>query len=163
MSSETASRRQQLERIAWLLDNSIRIPFTQRRIGLDSLIGLIPGIGDAIGGILSSWILFQGMRLKVPFFTLLRMIMNVAIEVVIGFIPFFGDLFDMGWKANYRNVQLLSDYLDRPVETARGSLVLMVIVLVALMVIGVATVWGGIVLFSLVFAWIGQLWSQWPG
>ncbi|MFK8031521.1 MAG: DUF4112 domain-containing protein [Gammaproteobacteria bacterium] len=158
-SLAAAKRRKQLERIAWVLDNSIPIPFTQRRIGLDSLIGLVPGVGDAIGGLLSTWILFQGMRLKVPFFTLMRMIMNVAIEVVLGFIPFVGDLFDMGWKANHRNVQLLSDYLDRPVATARGSLLLMVLLLVALLVVGVATVWAGVWLFSMVFGWIGQIWA----
>lgn len=159
MNEEALKRRQRLEQLAWLLDNSIRIPLTKRRIGLDSLIGLVPGIGDAVGGLMSTWILFQGMRLKVPLFTLMQMIMNVAIEVVIGFIPFVGDLFDMGWKANHRNVRLLSSYLDRPVETARGSLILMVIVLLGLMVVGIATVWGGILLFGQVFGWVSQLWS----
>lgn len=163
MSSDASNRRQQLERVAWVLDNSIRIPFTQRRIGVDSLIGLVPGVGDAIGGLLSTWILFQGMRLKVPFFTLMHMIMNVALEVVLGFIPLVGDLFDMGWKANQRNVQLLSDYVDKPVATARGSLLLMVLVLVALTAVGVATVWVGVWLLSAVLGWIVQLWGQWPG
>lgn len=150
-------RRQHLEQLAWLLDNSIRVPFTKRRIGLDSLIGLVPGIGDAVGGVMSTWILFQGMRLKVPWFTLLHMIMNVALEVVLGFIPFLGDLFDMGWKANHRNVKLLSSYLDRPVETARGSLALMVLVLLGLLVVGIVTVWCGVLLFGFVLDWIGQL------
>ncbi len=158
MTDEAAAKRKQhLEQLAWLLDNSIRIPFTKRRIGLDSLVGLVPGIGDAVGGLLSTWILFQGMRLRVSWFTLIQMIMNVAIEVVVGFIPLLGDLFDMGWKANHRNVQLLSSYLDRPVETARGSLILMALILLALLVVGVATVWGGVMLFGLIIGWIGQL------
>lgn len=151
-------RRRRLERVAWLLDNSIRIPFTSRRIGLDSLIGLVPGVGDAVGGVLSTWILLQGVQLKVPVLTFARMIFNIAIEIFVGFIPFLGDLFDMGWKANHRNVQLLSDYLDRPVETARGSVVIMLLLLVILTLIGVATLWGGWLLFGLVFDGIGFLW-----
>ncbi len=163
MSAEPASRRKHLERLAWLLDNSIRLPLTNRRIGLDSLIGLIPGIGDAIGGLLSTWILYQGMQLKVPWFTFMRMVVNVAIEVVVGFVPLVGDAFDMGWKANHRNVELLSDYLDRPVETARSSTALMLGVLLLLVVIGVVTVWLGITLFGLVFGGLGQLWTAIAG
>ncbi len=163
MEETTSKRRQHLEQLAWLLDNSIRVPFTRRRIGLDSLVGLVPGIGDAIGGLLSTWILFQGMRVRAPWFTLMRMVMNVAVEVVVGFIPLLGDLFDMGWKANHRNVQLLSNYLDRPAETARGSLILMILVLLALMGVGVATVWGGIMLFGWVFGGIGELWGVMTG
>lgn len=157
---DAAKRRKHLEQLAWLLDNSIRVPFTKRRIGIDSVVGLVPGIGDAIGGLLSTWIVFQGMRLRVPFFTIAHMIMNVAVEVVVGFIPFLGDLFDMGWKANHRNVQLLSDYLDRPVETARGSLIIMVLVLLVLFVVGILTVWGGVLLFGVVLGWLGQLWTM---
>lgn len=158
MNQAAAKRRQHLEQLAWLLDDSIRVPFTRRHIGLDGLVGLVPGIGDAVGGLLSTWILIQGMRLRVPWFTFLHMVMNVAIEVVVGIIPLFGDLFDMGWKANHRNVQLLANYLDRPVATARGSLVLMTLVLLALVVTGIATVWGGIMLFAWVFGGLGQLW-----
>ena len=159
MDEQAAARRKHLEKLAWLLDNSIRVPLTRRRIGLDSLIGLVPGVGDAVGGLMSTWILIQGMRLRVPWFTLMQMILNVAIEVVLGFIPLVGDLFDMGWKANHRNVELLSSYLDRPVETARGSLMLMLLVLLGLMIVGVATVWGGFLLFSSVSGWLGELWS----
>lgn len=158
-NARPSKRRRQLERLAWLLDNSIRIPFTSRRIGVDSLVGLVPGIGDAIGGLLSTWILVQGVQLKVPLFTFARMVFNVAIEILVGFIPFLGDLFDMGWKANHRNVELLSSYLDQPVETARGSVVMMLLVLMILTLVGIATVWGGWLLFGMVFSGIGALWS----
>ena len=161
--SEPGTRRKHLEQLAWLLDNSIRVPFTNRRIGLDSLVGLVPGIGDAVGGLMSTWILFQGMRLRVPWFTFMRMVVNVAVEVVVGFIPVVGDLFDMGWKANQRNVELLSDYLDRPVETARSSVVLMMCVLLMLIVVGVATVGLGLWLFGTVFSGLGQLWTAMIG
>lgn len=159
MSAEPGSRRKHLERLAWLLDNSIPVPFTKRHIGLDSLVGLVPGIGDAIGGLLSTWILFQGMQVKVPWITFMRMVMNVAVEVVVGIVPVVGDLFDMGWKANHRNVELLADYLDRPVETARSSVVLMMGVLLMLIVVGVVSVSLGIWLFATVFSGLGQLWT----
>jgi len=163
MTDSASRRRKHLEQLAWLLDNSIRVPFTQRRIGIDSLVGLIPGIGDALGGLMSTWILFQGMRLKVPWFTFARMVSNVALEVIVGFIPLLGDLFDMGWKANHKNVELLSDYLDRPVETARSSLVLMIGVLLVLVLIGFVTVSVGVWLFGVVLGGLGQVWTLMAG
>ena len=106
-----------LERIrglAWLLDNSIPIPGTRMRIGLDALIGLIPGLGDAAGAVFSSYILLEAGRLGVSRSTLVRMAANIMIESVVGLIPLAGDLFDAGWKANQRNVQLLERALKAP-------------------------------------------------
>jgi Domain of unknown function (DUF4112) len=91
-----------LEILAWLLDSSIAVPGTNFRVGLDSLIGLIPLIGDAIGMALSSYILFMAAKLGVPRVTLLRMGFNVTLEGVVGLVPVAGDLFDMAWKANRR-------------------------------------------------------------
>ncbi|QIB66188.1 DUF4112 domain-containing protein [Kineobactrum salinum] len=98
-----------LERYAWLLDSSIRLPFG-RSIGLDGIIGLIPGIGDALGAILSSVVIFSAWRRGVPRAVLVRMAGNVAIESVIGSIPVIGDLFDFAFKANLRNVKLLQRF-----------------------------------------------------
>ena len=153
------SRKRNLQRVAWLLDNSIAIPFTSRKIGLDALIGLIPGLGDAAGGLMSTWILMQGVRYKVPALTLMFMVMNVALEVVIGFIPFFGDLFDMAWKANHRNVQLLERYIDQPGATARSSAACLIFALLFVIAIGVLTLWSGLRIMSLVWGWISMLWA----
>ncbi|MDO8862984.1 DUF4112 domain-containing protein [Haliea sp. E1-2-M8] len=98
-----------LARYAWLLDSSIPLPFG-RSIGLDGIIGLIPGIGDALGAILSSAVIFGAWRMGTPRSVLLRMAGNVAIETVIGTIPIVGDLFDFAFKANQRNVQLLQRF-----------------------------------------------------
>ena len=110
-----------LNRLAWFLDNSIPLPGTKYKIGVDAIIGLIPGIGDAIGTVLSSYILGEAARLGVPKKVLLQMAFNVAIESIIGLVPFVGDVFDMAWKANLRNVQLLEGYMDNPQKTTTSS------------------------------------------
>ena len=106
------SQLQRLRKLANLLDNSIRIPGTKRRIGLDAIIGLIPGIGDTIGGAISAYIVYEANRLGVPKRTLLRMILNIGIETTIGAIPLIGDVFDATWKANVRNIALLDEHFN---------------------------------------------------
>jgi hypothetical protein len=101
-----------VNRLAWLLDNSIYLPILNYRIGLEAIIGLIPGLGDVAGMLLSSFIVLQAIRLGAPRATLLRMVLNVALETVIGLIPLLGDLFDATFKANVRNVRLLTQALE---------------------------------------------------
>ncbi|HEU0055086.1 MAG TPA: DUF4112 domain-containing protein [Longimicrobium sp.] len=109
-----------VERLAYLLDDSIPVPGTGRRFGVDAVIGLVPGFGDAAGALLSAYIVLEAARLGTPFAVLLRMVLNVAVESVVGAVPLLGDLFDAGWKANARNVRLLRRAVDRP-ESARRS------------------------------------------
>jgi hypothetical protein len=109
-----------VRRLAHLLDDSIPIPGVGR-IGLDPLIGLIPGVGDAAGALLSAYLIVEAGRLGVPRSLLVRMGSNVAVEAVVGAVPFLGDLFDAGWKANARNARLLVEYLERPRSTERAS------------------------------------------
>lgn len=97
-----------LRRLAWLLDEAFPIPGTQQRIGLDALIGLIPGIGDAVGALLSTYIILEGARRGASVWTVVRMLGNVALETTMGAIPFLGDLFDVAFKANRRNIDLLA-------------------------------------------------------
>ena len=84
-----------------------RIPGTRYRVGLDGLVGLIPGVGDAAGALLSTYILYEAMRLGAPRRVLLRMAANIALESVVGALPVVGDLFDVAWQANTKNVALL--------------------------------------------------------
>ena len=141
---------ERLNRLAWLLDNSIPIPGLRFRIGLDALIGLLPGIGDAVGVLLSTYILGEAARLGVPKTILIRMAFNIAIEGVIGIIPFAGDLFDAAWKANQRNVRLIGAYVDNPRKTARSSAAFVAVL--AALVIGflAVTAFAGF----LIFRWI---------
>lgn len=99
--------RERLRRLAWLLDSSMRIPGTRWTVGIDALIGLVPVLGDAAGVILSSYILFEAARMGASRGVLARMVLNIAIEGLVGSIPLLGDLFDAGFKANQRNIRLL--------------------------------------------------------
>jgi hypothetical protein len=120
-SSDMDSTRERINRLAWLLDSSIPIPGLKFRIGIDALIGLIPGIGDAVGVLLSSYIVREAARAGLPKSILARMVLNVAIEGVVGMIPFAGDLFDAVWKANQRNAALLNAYLENPRQATKSS------------------------------------------
>ncbi len=113
--------RKRLEKLAWLLDNSIPIPGLNYRIGLDGFLGFLPGFGDTLGAALSSVILAEASRLGVPKAVLVKMAVNVALDALLGVVPVFGDIFDFAWKANQKNVELLEQYVDHPRETVFSS------------------------------------------
>jgi hypothetical protein len=112
---------ERLRAIARLLDTAFRIPGTRYRFGVDPLIGLLPGIGDAIGAIFSTFIIFHAARLGAPKATLARMMANVGIDTIVGEIPLFGDLFDFGWKSNTKNLALLEQHLQGPAAAKSAS------------------------------------------
>jgi hypothetical protein len=114
-------RLRSLDALGELLDDSIPIPGTRRRIGLDALIGLLPGVGDLVGALLSTYIIAAAARLGVSRATLLRMAANVGVEALVGMVPLLGDLFDAGWKANLRNLRLVRRSLESPQRTTRAS------------------------------------------
>jgi hypothetical protein len=93
-----------IEKIAWLMDRSI--PIGGIRIGLDPILGLLPGVGDIFGAVVSTVLIVHARRAGVPKPTLLRMIANVGIDSAVGSIPLLGDFFDFAWKANSRNLDL---------------------------------------------------------
>jgi hypothetical protein len=103
-----------LEGLATLLDEAFRIPGTNMRFGIDGIIGLVPGLGDVIAGVLSLLIPFAAWSRGVPYITIMRMTVNIGIEVLVGTIPLFGDAFDIAWKANRRNYKLLQRHLGQP-------------------------------------------------
>ena len=110
------SRRASLERLealAHLLDTAVVIPGTNFRFGADAIIGLVPGIGDAITTAISAYIVYEARRIGVPRHVLIRMIGNVALDGLVGAVPLVGDLFDTMWRANVRNVRLLRKHLER--------------------------------------------------
>ncbi len=106
----TPSQEQRLEllrRVARLLDSALPVPGTSFRFGLDPILGLIPGIGDLVSPLFTLGMLWQARDVGVPRVIQLRMIFNVAIDTLTGFIPLIGDLFDFAWKANIKNLALL--------------------------------------------------------
>jgi hypothetical protein len=110
-----------LDLLSHLLDDWFRIPGTTIRFGLDGIVGFIPGIGDAIGGIASCIIIVAAWMRGVSYVTLARMLANWGIEVVLGMVPLLGNLFDIGWKATRRNYALLTGSLADPQGVKRRS------------------------------------------
>jgi hypothetical protein len=104
--------------LAELLDQRFRIPGTSMRIGLDPIIGLIPGIGDTLANLAGSAILFIGAKANLPKVVLLRMALNIALNTLVGAIPFVGDLFSIWFRSNVRNAQLLERYASQPRTSA---------------------------------------------
>jgi Domain of unknown function (DUF4112) len=106
---ETSLRR--VARLAYWLDDRFRIPGTNRRVGLDGLVGLLPGIGDVGTSLIAAYILLEAARLGVPKAVLARMLANIGVDFAVGLVPLVGDLADLAWKANRRNAHLLRDHL----------------------------------------------------
>jgi hypothetical protein len=110
------SRRQsveRLDRLARLLDVAFVVPGTNVRFGIEAIVRLVPGIGDAIASALSCIILYEAKRLGVPAHVYLRMISNVVLEGAVGAVPFVGDAFDVFFRANRRNIRILRGYMER--------------------------------------------------
>jgi len=103
-----------LDILSHVLDDFIQIPGTSIRFGLDGIIGIVPGIGDILGGLASSIIIIAAWIRGVPYVTVARMVANVGIEVVFGSVPILGDMFDIAWRANRRNYALLTGSLYDP-------------------------------------------------
>lgn len=98
-----------LDTLSHYLDGLFKIPGTGWRFGLDSLIGLIPNVGDISTSLVSFYILIAGVRYGVPKITLIRMAFNIGLDYVVGAIPFIGDAFDFFWKANKQNMELIRE------------------------------------------------------
>lgn len=141
----------QLRQFSNLLDRAIRIPGTSHGIGLDPILGLIPGGGDLLGAVFSGYIVLKAFQFGVPKETLLRMGSNIALETVAGTVPVVGDLFDVAWKANVKNVDLLEAHLESP-ETGKkadrgfvvlllGGLLLLVILVSFVSLVAIALLW----------------------
>jgi hypothetical protein len=132
--SPPSRRLERVRRLARLYDAGIHVPGTRWEIGLDPLIGLVPGIGDALGAAVSTYILVQAARCGASAPVLLRMLANIAVDALIGSVPVAGDIFDAAWKANLKNARLLERYLADPhgVHRASGRLLVAVVAAVAL-------------------------------
>ena len=139
----------ELKWLAQWLDSVFRIPGVGIRFGLDAILGLIPGIGDVTTSVASLYILSAAHRQNVPRITLTRMALNILLETIVGAIPLVGDLFDVYWKSNQRNVELLRRHLAAPPDAAarlqrsdRWFVLLLIVALIALMIgAAVAAYW----------------------
>ena len=105
--SDAAAARARIERLEFLLEGVVRIPGLGRRIGLDAIIGLVPGVGDAATALMGLYLVWEAHNLGASRLTLARMLANVGIDAVIGSVPLAGDVFDIFFRSNSRNLKLL--------------------------------------------------------
>jgi uncharacterized protein DUF4112 len=135
-----------LERLSWLMDDLFRVPVLGWRVGLDAIVGLIPGFGDTATTLVSFYILTSAVRYRVPKVTLMRMGLNLGLDYVLGALPLVGDLFDAWFKSNQKNVALLRSRAQVSASEARqGKLsdwlfVSLILLLLAALVVGAAIV-----------------------
>jgi len=144
----TDTRVARLRTLAYWLDAGIPVPGTSFRFGLDPIIGLIPGFGDAVGAVLSGGILIEAAMMGVSRATMLRMALNIAIDSLVGSVPVVGDLFDFVWKSNLKNMALLDRALENPRAGARADRLFLTFLLIVLLVVSLGLAVGGALLIS---------------
>lgn len=115
------------------LDDSIKIPGTNQKIGIDAIVGIIPILGDFIGVIFSTYIMYSGIKMGVSSKIVKKMAANIAIEFIIGSIPIIGDIFDALWKANKRNVELIEEATIENQENYRLNYLIMASLIVLIL------------------------------
>lgn len=139
-SPRASASLKRLRQISHVLDNAVGIPGSNIRFGLDPILGLLPGGGDVLTGLVSVYIVYEGAKMGLPAATLSRMGFNIVLDTLSGTVPVLGDLFDVTWKANSQNVALLEKHLANPVPSRGADRLFAGVVIVALlaMVIGMA-------------------------
>jgi len=135
--------------LARMLDSAVVIPGTTIRVGADSILGLIPVVGDLGGAALSGYIVLTSARLGAPASTLFRMLINIAIDTVVGSVPVLGDMFDVGWRANMKNADLLENHLGGSTESRRANRLVVAGVVGGLFLLAVGATALGIIIIKL--------------
>ena len=137
---------QRLRRYAQWMDAGFTVPFTSLRVGFDPIIGLVPGVGDAAGALMAGWVLLEAVRRGAPRTTLMRMAGNIAVDMVAGAVPLLGDVVDVVWKANLRNVALLECHAADAQGARAADRRFVIVLLGGIAFMGVALVIGGVLL-----------------
>ncbi len=120
-ASERAEILRRIRMLGRMLDQRFSVPTTRIRFGWDEVIGLIPGFGDFLTGALSAYIVYLAHQLEVPKPLIAKMLVNVAVDVSAGLVPVIGDVLDVAWKANSKNIQLLERHLHKEIHSSAGA------------------------------------------
>ncbi len=149
-------RLKRMRQLTRLLDNAIAIPGTKQRIGLDPILGLIPGGGDTLSAALSGYLIIEAARMGLPRSALMRMVINIILDTFIGSVPLFGDLYDTVSKANVRNMEIVESHIKAPQPSAKTDRLFIGLLVVGIIVFALAA--GAISV--LVFSWIIKVFSN---
>ena len=149
-----ASRLKRMRQLSRLLDSAMVIPGTKQRIGLDPILGLIPGGGDTISAGLSGYIIIEAALMGLPREALIRMVMNILIDTVVGSMPVLGDIFDVFSKANLRNMQIVESHARSPEPSAKADRLFIGLLIAGLIMFAIVV--GGISV--LILSLISNLW-----
>jgi hypothetical protein len=145
---------ERLRRFSYWLDEGIPIPGTRIRIGLDPILGVIPGAGDAAGAILAGAIVVESLRQRISRYAVVRMAANVVIDTVIGSIPVLGDLFDAGWKSNQRNLAILERHIAESPGSKQEDRAFVLLIGGALLVVCAGVIVLALMLTAKVLRWV---------
>lgn len=119
LSAEPAAVRARVEALEALLERAFVVPGINRPVGLDSILGLVPVVGDVITGLMGAYLLWEARNLGLSRFQLVRMATNIGIDTALGAIPLVGDAFDFVWRSNTRNLKIIRKHLDKHHPSAR--------------------------------------------
>ena len=143
-----------LRRFATLMDEAFVIPGTKRRVGLDAGISLIPGVGDALSGLMSAWIIAGALRHRVPFPKIIKMVGIVLFDVLVGSVPVIGDIFDFVFEQNVMNMRILMTYRHRKLPPRKTSEIAAVLIVILIVIAGFAFL--SIAAVAALLVWIAQ-------
>lgn len=127
-----------LRRFAFYMDEAFEVPGTKIRVGYGAIIGLVPGVGDVLGGLLSLSIIAGALRHRVPAWVVARMVANIAVDIIFGSIPVAGDLFDFLFEENVRNMRLLEKHRERTRPPRSARQIAFILALIAAFTLGLA-------------------------
>jgi hypothetical protein len=161
-NEDEQSLAQDLERLARWMDTVFKVPGVGVRFGLDAILGLFPGAGDVATSLVSFYIFTAANRYGVPRVTLLRMALNIVIDLVLGAVPFVGDLFDVYWKANQRNVELLRRHVGASPKLARKLRTSDRLFVAAILIVLAALLIASISVAYLIVAWVVRAFQGTP-
>jgi Domain of unknown function (DUF4112) len=140
-----APKLKRIRQLSQLLDGAIVIPGTKQRIGLDPILGLIPGGGDTLSALLSGYIIIEAARMGLPRKALMQMVGNIVIDTFAGTVPVLGDIFDVFSKANLRNMQIVERHVEAPPTNPKTDKLFIGLLVIGLIIFALAV--GGITLF----------------
>jgi hypothetical protein len=140
-----------LRKFSVLMDEAVGVPGTRMRFGLDAALGLIPGVGDVIGAVLSAWIVAGALRHRVPMRKIFRMVANILVDLILGSFPILGDIFDFTFSENVMNMRILMQYRNRQLPPRKGSEVAAVVALIVTLILLIGILSLGAVIAALLW------------